>query len=478
MNRLRRRAGVIVLTAAMTGPPSAARAAPPTGGVPTPIAPLPSTPAPILAPLPDFLRTRPRMAARDLSEKREGGYWTGLPLFNADPDTGIGLGARVYYYWNGRREDPLYPFTPYLDRIFAQAFVTTNGAQLHVIDYDAPYVWHTRFRLRAALSYERNISANYYGRGSSTLSPLGFPGATRSYTRLDDYREALSRLQPDGTSYARYNKYDFRQPLARLAMERDLFGGAVRWFGGVIFSYVMLGDYTGVPTPAAAGLSGPEAPTLLHADCIGRRIVGCENGWDNQLKLGISYDTRDFEPDPTAGVVLGVTTEISSRRLGSRYNYERVTGAVRVFYSPLPALARLVLAARAAYSVQMGEVPFFDLGTLAFIDADQSGLGGLRTLRGFTQDRFVGRIAAVTNLEARWTFLTFTVRTQRARLFLAPFVDAGRVFDDVNGTTLTGWKIGKGVALRVGINQATIVSIDYGTSSEGTGLYVNFGQPF
>ena len=52
-------------------------------------------------PLPDFMRNKRRMTAADLADKHEGGYFTGLPLVNSDPDTGFGFGARVLYFDNG-----------------------------------------------------------------------------------------------------------------------------------------------------------------------------------------------------------------------------------------------------------------------------------------------------------------------------------------------------------------------------------------
>jgi hypothetical protein len=72
-----------------------------------------------------------RLHDDDLARKKEGGYFTGLPLANYDHDIGFGLGARLYYYDNGKREDPLFAYTPYLQRVFAQGFVSSGGVQYH-----------------------------------------------------------------------------------------------------------------------------------------------------------------------------------------------------------------------------------------------------------------------------------------------------------------------------------------------------------
>ncbi len=431
-------------------------------------------------PMPDFLTTKRRIDPLDLAEKRDEGYFTGLPLINSDPDTGVGFGARVYHYWNGRRSDPLFAHTPYLHRIYAQAFFTTNGYQYQALDYDGVYVASSPYRVRAALVYERNTASNYYGRGASTLAPLAYPGSPDSFSQLSDYETSTSRVEPDGTTFARYNRYSLARPVARVSVERDLFGGFVRVLGGLGLSYVTIRDYTGANVTTSNGTRAPETATLLQRDCLAGRVIGCQDGWNNTLKLGIAYDTRDYEPDPTSGVFADATAEVSTKIIGSRYDYGRITASPRVFFSPIHGAppARVVLAARAVYSVAFGDVPFFDMGTLAFTDGDQVGLGGLRTIRGFRQERFVGRIAALTNFEVRWTFYDFKVRRQRFHFILVPFLDMGRVFDDVRDTTLAGWKRGQGAALRIGWNQATIVSLDYGVSAEGAGFYVNFGHPF
>ncbi|HNA80303.1 MAG TPA: DUF5982 domain-containing protein, partial [Turneriella sp.] len=50
---------------------------------------------------------------KDFEKKKEGGFVTGLPLVNSDPNTGFGYGARLYYFYNGEKQDPLFRRTPY-----------------------------------------------------------------------------------------------------------------------------------------------------------------------------------------------------------------------------------------------------------------------------------------------------------------------------------------------------------------------------
>src|ERR1041384_4911999 len=83
---------------------------------------------------------RRRLGDEEYAEKAEGGYLTGLPLINYDSNTGLGFGARAYYFFDGERSDPRFAYTPYLYRMFLQAFATTGGYQFHWLDVEGRHV--------------------------------------------------------------------------------------------------------------------------------------------------------------------------------------------------------------------------------------------------------------------------------------------------------------------------------------------------
>ncbi|MBA3376580.1 MAG: BamA/TamA family outer membrane protein [Actinobacteria bacterium] len=392
-------------------------------------------------PLPDFMRNKRRMNAADIADKKDDGYFTGLPLINSDPDTGVGFGARVLYFNNGSRDDVLFEATPYRHRAYAQAFFTTNGYQYHTLDYDAPYLGSSPFRLRASLVYEKNIAANYFGLGERSLGRLSFPGSGERYASQSAYTDALRRVQPDSTAFTRENQYILERPKATATLERDFFGGVVRGFVGLSVAYASVRQWTGEsikaddPATGRTDLDAREAPTRLDRDCAAGLVVGCGGGFDNTLKLGVAYDTRDFEPDPNSGVFVELSGELSGKYTLSEYDWARLTFSPRAYYSPFPKLTDLVIAGRFVGSVQSEGTPFFELNQLTFADYNRAGLGGLRTIRGFKQDRFVGRVVALANLELRWTFYEFDVnlgKRQHFGLMLAPFLDVGRVFDSLS----------------------------------------------
>lgn len=423
-----------------------------------------------------------RLSPEDLARKDEGGYVTGLPLFSYSTDIGFGGGARAYYYWNGARDDARFTQTPYLHRIFLQGFASTRGIQFHWLDYDAPRIFSSPYRIRSQLIFGRNINSNYFGHGNAALAPLAFPGAPgRTFDSYADYAAAQQQIT-GGAAYTKYDQFDLIRPIFVASVERLVLRDRVRLLAGYGFAYASIRDYTGKQVDATDDAGGEteatSAPTRLREDCDAGRLVGCGGGREGFLRLGISYDTRDFEPDPNRGVFADLALDAATAALGSEYGYARLLGAVRGYWSPIPAHADLVLAARALLQLQTSGTPFFSLDSLPFTEDFRNGLGGHRTMRGFRQDRFVGRTMAAATAEVRWTFTRFKLARQKLALIAVPFVDLGRSFDDAGELTLSDWRACYGGALRISWNLATIITVDYGRSAEDSGLYINFGHIF
>jgi hypothetical protein len=423
-----------------------------------------------------------KLAPDDLANKNDGGYVTGLPLAAYSTDIGLGLGARVYYYWNGHRDDLRFARTPYLYRVFLQGFASTAGIQFHWLDFDAPRIFESPYRIRSQLIYGRATNSNYFGLGARALPPLVFPGSPRTYGSYADYTRDQARIGADGQAFSKYDQYDVLRPTFIASIERLFVGDRVRVLGGLGVSYARIRDYTGKQVDAVddAGREthATEGTTRLAADCAAGRLVGCGGGRDNYLRLGISYDTRDFEPDPNSGTFVDLALDTGTAALGSQYDYLRLLVAARGYWSPAPAAADLVLAGRFVFEAQTNGAPFFSMDSMPFTEDPRAGLGGHRTLRGFRQDRFVGSVMTVANAELRWTWGHAYLKGQRLAFILAPFLDAGRPYDSLGDLSLRDWQPCYGGALRIAWNQATIVTVDYGRSSEDSGFYVNFNHIF
>ncbi|MEY2932838.1 MAG: hypothetical protein RL033_3587 [Pseudomonadota bacterium] len=428
---------------------------------------------------PPGFESRPPLAASDYEQKTEGGYFTGLPLVNYDSNTGVGFGARGYYYYDGARSDPLFAYTPYLYRLFLQAFFTSGGMQYHWLDIDARSIGGTPYLFRGQFMFERNIDQHYFGIGSRTREPLSVSGSAQRYRHFDDYQAELDRIDEQGQTRSRYDTYRFLRPMALLSLERPLWGGRLRPLLGAGISYNQIDDYSGERVSIAGGeRRAVMGVSRLKEDCDAGVIEGCQGGWNNFLRLGLSFDTRDYEPDPNQGVFIDAALDVGTAVLGSEYDWVRVMLTPRAYVSPFPQLADLVLAARGTLQVQSRRTPFFAMNLIPFTEEPRPGLGGLRTLRGYKQDRFVGPVMTLVNAELRWTFLRFDAGSQNFGLIAVPFLDLGSVYDRPSQLSLAGWKRDQGLALRASWNLATLLVVEYAVSEEDSGFYVNFNHIF
>ena len=419
---------------------------------------------------------------KDFEKKKEGGFVTGLPLVNSDPNTGFGYGARLYYFYNGEKQDPLFRRTPYRHQIYAQFFQTTFGYQYHELNWDSPYIMNSLFRVRSALVFEKNIWANYFGTGARTMgavsdgyfASIGQPGMYEKYT---DYNNDLRKVT-NGSTNSGFNRYSFERPAAVAFLERDFFGGIVRPQFGVHIGKYNIRDLEGTKVQADGG-EATSGKTLLGLENQAGLVRGYDGGWHNLVRFGIAIDTRDYEPDPNKGQMFEAIVETSNKAYGSQFNFTRYTVSEKFFYSPFEKLVDLVIAGRAAYTQAVGDVPFYSLDQFTSTERIyQGGLGGLRSLRGYKASRFMATNMALANLELRWTMFDFTVAGQRFAPIFVPFFDIDSAFDQPKDISTSVWRYAYGAGIRIAWNQATIIMVDYAMSKEDSNMFINFSHIF
>lgn len=413
-------------------------------------------------PLPDFL----------LRNKREGRYFTPMPVIGYDPDTGINLGALANFFDNGKNTDPLFRYTPYRQEIMAAVLVTSLKVMQLTTYLDQPYIMDTPWRLRAEMEYLRNPVQYYFGIGSGGYQ-LVSPWNGAVFSSFSGYNDDLNQVI-GGQTYGKYDVYRENRLSFQSSAEYDLVGGLIRPLIGFRVARIWIHDYTGSSVNNAT-----ELPTHLRVDCASGRAVGCNGGFDNYVKLGFTFDTRNFEPDPAVGILHQTSIELSPKFLGSAYNYGRITSSLNGYGTLLKHdVQQVVLAARFLYNWQFGDVPFYTMDTLAMNERDRFGLGGLRTMHGYKQDRFIGPVMMLANMDLRWSFAQFRVWKQDIKLMAVPFFDAGRAFDNNSQVSFANWKLAGGAGLRLAWNLSTIVDFDYGISPEGSSFYMDLNHPF
>ena len=414
-------------------------------------------------PIPDLL----------LKDKKEGWYVTGIPLIGLDPEEGFGYGAELQIYDDGPADSPFFRYAPYRRRIVAGAGASTGGTETFYATYDQPYINDSPWRIRAYVGWFENKFADYFGTGTQTLGPLSYPGSTQTYRKFDDYQNALDTVV-NGQTWKEYNHYQLQHGLGSFNVEYDLLGGRLRPLAGVQINYLHFDDYTEDIIDGAV-----MQETKLHQDARLGQIVGTQGGWDNNLRAGLAYDTRDYEPDPTSGILAQALFSGSLKGIGSSYNYGSVIVAFSHFTPLMPNVTHLVFAGNYLWADRFGEVPFYAENRLSLpFDELKTGLGGWKTLRGYHRNRFVGDVTALATWELRWRFAETTIWKQHLGFALAAFTDTGRVFDNPGSMTLRGWKIDAGGGLRLAWNLATVISVEYGVSEEGGLFYMELGHQF
>ncbi|MCB1141906.1 MAG: BamA/TamA family outer membrane protein [Leptospiraceae bacterium] len=467
--------------------------------------------------LPFSIDTSKHMCRKDIEDKKEGWYTTGLPLLNSDPNEGFGYGLGMFVFQNGFKSDPLFEYTPYRTKVFLQLFNTTKNAQYHQLSFDLPFFLNSKWRLRTDFYQTITPTTLYFGIGESSMNSLWYytknqpgaeivnnanyseqeqnlqymkPGSNESPIRIhNSVQSGFSERDSFRTTDTLYNRYHIEMPQVAMSTERSFWDGRIRLVSGLRGGKNIIKTFDGKWVDAKDPLldsfpinssgKAPNDKTRLTEDWEANKILGYYGGYVNTLRLGIVFDTRDFEPDPNRGVFWEATFEKASKHFGSDFNFQKYFIHSKFFYSPFPNLFhKLVLASRFGFIVSSGDVPFFEYRNMWGTEGNISGLGGLRILRGYKQDRFIGRSMGFGNLEIRWKFFQFRLGDELFALNLVPFFDFGRVWDDEHKLGLIGYNYSKGLGFRIAWNQSTIIMIDYAISREDRQLFVNFNHSF
>jgi hemolysin activation/secretion protein len=124
-----------------------------------------------------------------------------------------------------------------------------------------------------------------------------------------------------------------------------------------------------------------------------------------------------------------------------------------------------------------GEAPFFELGAVGGSDST-IGFGGDKFFRGFQSNRFIDHIKFALGWELRWKAMTFSWAKQKLDIVLAPWVDFGRVWNELLPFRLGTIHASTGWGTRITWNDRFVVRGDFAMTQEGSALYVELGHSF
>lgn len=436
-----------------------------------------------------FIKSK-RMSEDDLAKKREGAFFTGIPDFSSDPVTGFGFGVRMNTYWNGNRDNPLFPYTPYLMKLTANAAYYTSNAREIVLKLDVPYYKGTRWRFKVDFKAQQNPANLYFGLTESTLGQLRLPSdENTTFSTYKEFDRARKTLRPGGVGEADFvtdalsNRFRETEYMLNLKADYALGKGKWRIMGGYEIQHLSYSTFEGMNAEAIDPISGqnttaPNGISLLRRDFEDGLISGVDGGWVSIIQTALIFDTRDFEPDPTKGYYFEIANEYSSKYIGSQFDFDKLFIQGRA-YQKIPVGKRTVLAGRFGVGNIFGNnAPFFEFQDQWSPEGSINALGGRQSLRGYRANRFLARSMWFTNVELRVRLAETQIGKQRFAFGVAPFFDAGTVRDRWQDLNFKNIKTSYGGGLRIAWNQSTVLSFDYGHSKEDRLFYFGIGQAF
>ena len=351
-----------------------------------------------------------------------------VPLLSFNSDQGVGYGGvgGMYLYGPG--------YVPYQHALSAQVFFTRLGIQNHFLRYDGPGLL-AGMRVEARLEYRSERLAPFLGPGN--LSAPDYTGDLR------DRRFAYQRRSPAAWVRVRQKPLGADSPL--------------QTYVGAAWRTTWVGAYEG---------------SVLQA----LRAPGIHGGATGQFLAGAMWDTRDDEADPSRGGLSEVGLRLAAPFTGSRYRFGGVTVASRRFW---PLGGRLVLAQRATFDHQFGDVPFFEWANIGGM-AGAEGVGGMSSVRGVPRNRYAGNTKAFLNTELRLNAFRFPLFGQPTVVGALAFLDLGRVWHPrMDSGPWYLWHPGVGAGVRVA-RRAAVFRFDYAVAPETLrqGVYFTFGHMF
>jgi hypothetical protein len=355
-----------------------------------------------------------------------GDPWTlqGIPLLFPSADTGFNLGLNAVFA-NVKREDP------HEMEIAAQALASDAGRYKHFLRLDLPHAFNDQYHITGRVSYNRDINFRYFGIGNETP-------ADRELIKADSIIYKNQRTGPGfNLAILKYvNRYFQMGPLLGL-----------KW--------------TDVTYPTGSLLDN-EKP------------LGIAGGKTHNIGFAFVYDALDFAPNPRRGNFHELFLNWSTKYLGSDYDFLRSTYTFRRFWSLYPTLT---LAHRTLFEVISGDAPFFELGAVGGSDST-IGFGGDKFIRGYQSNRFIDHIKMALGFELRWEAFEFGWAKQKLEVVFAPWVDLGRVWNQLLPLQIGTIHASTGWGTRITWNDRFIIRGDFALTPEGSALYVELGHSF
>jgi outer membrane protein assembly factor BamA len=411
------------------------------------------------------------------SKPKTGWNFGVLPALGYDSNLGLLYGGIVnlFDYGNGEK----YP--DYNHNIYMQLSAYTKGSMDAILYFDS-YTLIPNKHFTGRLSYNRNRAYPFYG----------FNGNQTIYNSNFEIKE-----EPDFISQV-YYKMD-RELIKADAILQDKIGNSdFNWLAGIDFAFYNTGtvDINHLNKGKDAEDSIPDVAGLYdnYVDWGFINDKEKDGGFDNSLKLGLVYDTRDRLTNPMKGVWTEFIARTAPTFLGNNENYMRLSLIHRQYFTVVDE--KLSFAYRLWYDATLGTVPFFARQYLTASNYYE-GMGGANTIRGVLMNRIIGKQTAIANIELRWKAARFQLMNQNFYLGFNAFSDAGYIIEGYDmdlskvPPVLSSLYFNRsykelvntaGLGLKLAMNENFVVSAEYAQSFNknygSNGFYVLIGYLF
>ena len=389
---------------------------------------------------------------------KKGWNFGPLPVLGYDSDLGFQYGACVdiFNFGDGTR----YP--RYFYKFNVEVSRYTKGSGVFRFYSDMPYlVEDTKFFVDLTYNYSKKFE--FFGFNGYEAGP---------YDPVAESLQPLIELDPKLDTASGYH-FIKRNTLRFVgSMQRKFFNVPnLNWVAGLAYYNVAtdsieLDKYKGQPT--------------LYTNYVNAGVIkDNEKSGGNiaQLRLGLIYDSRDHNSDPSKGIYAEYTLTGSSDFIdGNGYNALIQTFIWR-HYIPIYK-NKLTFAYRLGVQHKIaGNMPWYminNLNTPFFQKMYTEGLGGVVTMRGVNRNGVLGDGFVLGNAELRWHFLDFQFINQNWQLAFSPFFDAGMIIQPFREEELkaagedyySGKKeslhMSAGAGIKIIMNRNMILGVDMG----------------
>jgi hypothetical protein len=196
-------------------------------------------------------------------------------------------------------------------------------------------------------------------------------------------------------------------------------------------------------------------------------ITGIEGAQIFGHRLTLLYDSRDNLLTPLKGTYASLYWELA-HNLHVDEPDRWVRFALDARQMVPHASGRMIFVARLMLDMVFSRgIPFYE----------RPMLGGENTLRGFGRNRFIDDNLFLINLEERIRVFEKRVFDNPLEFELAPFLDVGRVDDDLF-TRLKDTQFNPGVGIRVLSRPNVVGRIDVAYGKDGGNVFVGLDYPF